>query len=350
MGQGLKTEAKVVEVCHVHFAVDVQYTGSIEHEQSSPATSTEQPTCPVCLERLDQDMGGILTTICNHSFHCSCISKWTDSSCPVCRYCQQQPEKSICSVCETSENLWMCVICGFVGCGRYKEGHAIMHWKETEHCYSLEMETQRVWDYAGDNYVHRLIQSKTDGKLIELNSHCIHTDGNYGSCECCGDAILNEYNELLTSQLDTQRMCLESRVLEYKEEVEKEISEAVQKAVNVKVQKWQAKLNKSVEEKKFIDDIYENLTKNEEIWKSKILEVGEREKKVLRLKDEKIYKLETQLKDLMTCLESDNAAEQQQTTSSEIKNVEVLQSPLDTSSTSGNNDKHATKSNNRRKG
>lgn len=34
-------------------------------------------------ERLDQDTSGILTTICNHSFHCSCISKWTDSSCPV---------------------------------------------------------------------------------------------------------------------------------------------------------------------------------------------------------------------------------------------------------------------------
>ncbi|KAF3334508.1 putative mitochondrial 2-oxoglutarate/malate carrier protein [Carex littledalei] len=36
------------------------------------------------VERLDQDKdtGGILTTICNHSFHCSCISKWTDSSCP----------------------------------------------------------------------------------------------------------------------------------------------------------------------------------------------------------------------------------------------------------------------------
>ncbi|XP_022023039.1 uncharacterized protein LOC110923548 isoform X1 [Helianthus annuus] len=34
-------------------------------------------------ERLDQDMSGILMTMCNHSFHCSCISKWTDSSCPV---------------------------------------------------------------------------------------------------------------------------------------------------------------------------------------------------------------------------------------------------------------------------
>ncbi|CAI9298874.1 unnamed protein product [Lactuca saligna] len=49
---------------------------------TSPANA-EQPSCPVCLERLDQDMRGILTTICNHLFHCSCISKWTDSSCPV---------------------------------------------------------------------------------------------------------------------------------------------------------------------------------------------------------------------------------------------------------------------------
>ncbi|KAF6156694.1 hypothetical protein GIB67_017830 [Kingdonia uniflora] len=175
-------------------------------------------------------MGGILTTIYNHSFHCSCISKWTDSSCPVYRYCQQQPEKSICSIFETSENLWMCIICGFVGCVRYKEGHAIMHWKETEHSYSLKMETQCDWDY-----------------------------------------IHNEYNELLTSQLDKQRMCIESRVQKYKEEVEKEISKAVQK-------------------------IYENHMKNEEIWMSKILEVGEREKKVLRLKDEKIYKLETHVR------------------------------------------------------
>uniref|UniRef100_A0A0V0HKR6 Putative ovule protein n=1 Tax=Solanum chacoense TaxID=4108 RepID=A0A0V0HKR6_SOLCH len=71
------------ETCNVLFAADVHYTGSIEHTQSLPASSTEQPFCPVCLERLDQDTSGILTTICNHSFHCSCISKWTDSSCPV---------------------------------------------------------------------------------------------------------------------------------------------------------------------------------------------------------------------------------------------------------------------------
>lgn len=39
-------------MCRVVFTLDVQYTGSIEHAQPSNATSTEQPTCPVCLGTL----------------------------------------------------------------------------------------------------------------------------------------------------------------------------------------------------------------------------------------------------------------------------------------------------------
>lgn len=81
---------------------------------------------------------------------------------------------------------------------RYKEGHAIEHWKETQHCYSLELETQRVWDYVGDNYVHRLIQSKTDGKLVELNHYCSHGDG--GCEECVADPGFSE--ALLNSRVE----------------------------------------------------------------------------------------------------------------------------------------------------
>lgn len=66
------------------------------------------------------------------------------------------------------QDLWICLICGHVGCGRYKAGHSKDHWKESSHVYALELETQRVWDYVGDGYVHRLIQSKTDGKLVEV--------------------------------------------------------------------------------------------------------------------------------------------------------------------------------------
>ncbi|XP_077216737.1 zinc finger (C3HC4-type RING finger) family protein [Tasmannia lanceolata] len=344
---GKRFSSLEVEVCRVLFTVDVQYTGSIEHAQTSFASSTDQPTCPVCLERLDQDTSGILTTICNHSFHCSCISKWTDSSCPVCRYCQQQPKKSTCSVCETSENLWICVICGFVGCGRYKEGHAVRHWKETQHCYSLELETQRVWDYVGDNYVHRLIQSKTDGKLVELNLHCVHADNGCGSCECGADsgisealfnskveAIVDEYNDLLASQLENQRNYYESLLLEVKEETEKEISEAVENSVGYKLQKIQSKIDKCLEEKKFLEDINENLMKNQEIWRAKILEIEEREQRAVRLGDEKIRDLEEQLRDLMVYIEGKKTLEELPN-SNEIKEGTVLPVPVESSKNNG---------------
>ncbi|KAL5664707.1 hypothetical protein ACJX0J_024815, partial [Zea mays] len=291
-------------VCHVRFVEEVHYTELIEHAHTSVTNLAEQPTCPVCLERLDQDPGGILTTICNHSFHCSCISKWTDSSCPVCRYCQQQPEKSMCSICGTSENLWICLICGHVGCGRYKGGHAIEHWKETQHCYSLELETQKVWDYAGDNYVHRLIQSKTDGKLVEYNFHGDHTAESTCSL-CSGDAamdeallnskfeaIVEEYNDLVTFQLEKQRNYYESLLLEVKEETEKEISAATEKAMSTKLQKLEVKFDKCMEEKKFLDEVNGNLVKNQEMWIETIRKAQAREQAALRLKDEKIEKLQ----------------------------------------------------------
>ncbi|XP_078161898.1 BRAP2 RING ZnF UBP domain-containing protein 2-like [Carex rostrata] len=299
------------DICCVRYTADVQETELIERAQISVSSSAD---CPVCLERLDQDKdtGGILTTICNHSFHCSCISKWTDSSCPVCRYCQQQADQSTCSICGESENLWMCVICGFVGCGRYKEGHAVRHWRETHHCYSVELETQRVWDYVGDNYVHRLIQSKTDGKLVELS-------GDQGeeidSCDCDEDlseallnskveAIVEEYNNLLTSQLENQRKHFESLLLEIKEDNDKEIAEAVEKALHPKLPKLQAKLNKAIEERTFLREINKNLLENQEMWGEKIKKAEKREQISTRLKDLKVNQLEEQLSALIAQIEN----------------------------------------------
>ncbi len=39
----------------------------------------ELPTCPVCLERMDASVTGLMTITCQHTFHCSCLSKWGDS-------------------------------------------------------------------------------------------------------------------------------------------------------------------------------------------------------------------------------------------------------------------------------
>jgi hypothetical protein len=39
----------------------------------------------------------------------------------------------------------------------------------------MDLKRQHVWDYVGDNYVHRLIQNKGDGKLVELRGEGVNT-------------------------------------------------------------------------------------------------------------------------------------------------------------------------------
>jgi len=129
----------------------------------------ELPTCPVCLERMDETVTGIVSILCNHSFHCKCLAKWKESnSCPVCRYSDQLDCKdTMCQICKSTESLWICLVCGFIGCGRYINEHARIHFKETNHTYALDLQTNRVWDYSGDCYVHRLAQNK-DGKIVQI--------------------------------------------------------------------------------------------------------------------------------------------------------------------------------------
>lgn len=82
-----------------------------------------------------------------------------------------------CHECGCTDNLWICLVCGQIGCGRAKQGHALAHYETTSHLYALDIETQRVWDYAGDGYVHRLIQNVVDGKIVELPSHVQEQQG-----------------------------------------------------------------------------------------------------------------------------------------------------------------------------
>lgn len=168
---------------------------------------------------------GLLTIICQHVFHCTCLQKWKGSGCPVCRYTQddfRKPSQSLpfddsetaeCSVCHSDVNLWVCLICGNVGCGRYDSAHAFEHFTKTSHTFAMDLSTQRVWDYVGDAYVHRIIQSKTDGKLVELPA----ADNSALDPPDWADAVPREklenmsveYTHLLTSQLESQRAYFE---------------------------------------------------------------------------------------------------------------------------------------------
>lgn len=192
------------------------------------ANLIELPTCPVCLERMD-NTNGLMTIPCQHVFHCRCLQSWKGSGCPVCRYTgtsnndpggsDKRPFGStisnLCAVCDCTDDLWICLICGRVGCGRYKGGHAKEHWKETAHCFALEIETQHVWDYAGDTWVHRLIRAKGDGQVVELPSHNpggpSREDDDLVPSAKVEDVAL-EYTRMFTSQLDSQRVYFEEMV------------------------------------------------------------------------------------------------------------------------------------------
>ncbi|KAF3389017.1 hypothetical protein F1880_003486 [Penicillium rolfsii] len=220
-------DAVVLSPSHKH-SVPSAGQATLSTKPLAPPTPAliELPTCPVCLERMDETTG-LLTIICQHVFHCTCLQKWKGSGCPVCRYTQDDFRKGIastdsdeepaeCSVCHTDLNLWACLICGSVGCGRYDGAHAFDHWKQTAHAFAMDLTSQRVWDYVGDAYVHRIIQSKTDGKLVELPA----ADHSALDPPDWADAVPREklenmsveYTHLLTSQLESQRAYFEEIV------------------------------------------------------------------------------------------------------------------------------------------
>jgi BRCA1-associated protein len=200
------------------------------HAPPTPAL-VELPTCPVCLERMDETTG-LLTILCQHVFHCACLEKWRGSGCPVCRYTQndaftshrgadgEAPDNE-CSVCGSTQNLWICLICGNIGCGRYDSAHAFAHYEATSHTYAMDVVTQHVWDYAGDGYVHRLIQNKTDGKLVDMPASTHGTFSAPGGMTAYAnetvpreklDNMGMEYAYLLTSQLESQRAYFEEQL------------------------------------------------------------------------------------------------------------------------------------------
>nr|AAS20335.1 IMP protein [Xenopus laevis] len=284
---------------------------------------TELPKCTVCLERMDESVNGILTTLCNHSFHSQCLQRWEDTTCPVCRYCQtpEPVEENKCFECGVQENLWICLICGHIGCGRYVSRHAYKHFEETQHTYAMQLTNHRVWDYAGDNYVHRLVASKTDGKIVQY--------------ECEGDTCQDEkidslqleYSYLLTSQLESQRIYWENKIVRLEKDTAEEINnmKAKFKETIDKCDSFEHRLNDLSKEKQAVErrcaqlnskvaklstelkeeqEMNKCLRANQTMLQGRLREEENTHKETSEQKDMQLLEMQEQLRDVMFYLET----------------------------------------------
>eukprot|EP01127_Copromyxa_protea_P004987 TRINITY_DN1479_c0_g1_i1.p1 TRINITY_DN1479_c0_g1~~TRINITY_DN1479_c0_g1_i1.p1 ORF type:complete len:375 (+),score=48.56 TRINITY_DN1479_c0_g1_i1:414-1538(+) len=318
------------EVCEIDFVEKVTFKGD-KDVTLWPPCQKDLASCSICLERLEYSTGGLVTVLCNHSFHCSCLCQCrTENRCPMCRFTQTPSEEhSLCSVCGIEEGLWMCLVCGHVGCSRYKNKHSYEHFLETKHTYSLELDSQNVWDYTKDEFIHRLALN-TDGKIVEIPNYVQQQE--MGSIVKRDDLTLGkdealalEWQYLASAQIETQRSYFEEQLRNLKiqnkakiRHLEDDFNHLLQEKTNVskqmdqlhnqkkallkKTESLQKNLTEISKETLFLRTINEALEKNRESWARKMQESEDRSP--VSAQDLKIQQLEEQIANVMKMIEN----------------------------------------------
>jgi BRCA1-associated protein len=181
-----------------------------------------------------------------------------------------------------------------------------------------------VWNYFGDNYVHRLIQNKSDGKLVEVEGNMQQELADEKI-----DSLTLEYTHMLTSQLDSQRLyfeekmarmekealdqvtALEDRSRKYKEEMERlecQLQETIKakRKLEKKFDQATARLSKAENEICEEKEMNKYLRENQRELREKVeRENAERE----RRHREEVQDLTDQVRDLMFYVETQQKME-----------------------------------------
>jgi len=226
----------------------------------------------------------------------------------------------------------MCLVCGFVGCSRYKNKHSYDHFVDTKHTYSLELDSQKVWDYTKEAFIHRLALTEGDGKIVEVpNYRDEETMGNTLKSDFIlgkDEALALEWQYLAHAQIETQRSYFEEQLKNIKRQNqlqvkkrEEEINELLQEATSFTKQKEKIEHEKRVIEKKtetlrkemaeisketlFLRTINEALERNREGW---IKKMEESELKMRNsAQEQRIRELEAQIQQLMMQIEGNKS-------------------------------------------
>eukprot|EP01028_Stygiella_incarcerata_P011625 TRINITY_DN66329_c0_g1_i1.p1 TRINITY_DN66329_c0_g1~~TRINITY_DN66329_c0_g1_i1.p1 ORF type:complete len:561 (+),score=165.16 TRINITY_DN66329_c0_g1_i1:42-1685(+) len=329
--------------------------------------------CTVCLDALglgiDGEHDGIFSLLCGHSFHTHCLMHWLDISCPVCRFLPPIEDQAECLTCGRKVGLWMCLTCGHVGCGRYEGEHAFQHFAETQHPYAIDMETHATWDYVTDAFVHRTVheirferesgesgqQNTTEGGSEDMtissmkknpgigigeiqdplrSQYATELDSLQARYESKMDAVVSDYNFLLTRELESLRRRVEvemeedrqrfsMRERQYEDERRRLLHriQTLDKDMHAKTKM----LGQIRREKEFAERLNESLTKNVDEWKRK----AEKEALVSAEKQKQIDDLSEQVQDLMFYLKAKDSLESSGIAEEEIREGRLVMDERD---------------------
>lgn len=220
------------------------YYGCNDNETTS---SFDELICVLCLGKIEHQNPLSFTSFCNHSFHIDCMLNLEGPQCPVCRF-QHDSDDNFFSVCHTcqwngitnddasvssSRDLWICLVCGYIGCGNKNHFHIKEHYLTNLHTYAMNVESRRVWDFAGDGYVHRLIYNNNN-KMIEHNrgSSDMYRTHNPPISEEEEEIIINNklesiafhYNQLVSLTLQQSRDEYHRKLVRFQEFIQTELN------------------------------------------------------------------------------------------------------------------------------
>jgi len=371
--EGTKSDASL---CHCVFVSSVLFMPFLGETVSPIDHHSLLPSCPRCLERIDPSISGIVT----HT-----VSKWPSISCIVCtivgdgnahtehpmstdepsspptkpskapsaasqvriqasqaRSTSREVEKKekvkvTCQMCGTGaadgDTLWVCLICAFVGCGRYQNTHMVNHFEQTLHRFTVDVQDGYVWDYEGDGYVHRLAQ-----RMEHAQDRFVVCGASSDSDDDMGDpaeendmvvtkieSVATHYNHLLNSQLEEQYVFYTKKLQEAHRRIDKEVSqvekqlESEEKPALDELAEWERIHKQSLKDVKQEQDRLEAETKqlgflqglntalvenknmdDDRIEKERVLERHEKQMETIRSqRDRRIAQLEKQLNEVM---------------------------------------------------
>ena len=267
------------------------------------------PTCPVCIKRLDKSISGLNLINCRDLFHSCCREncRKLGQNCAVCCLLYDETRTMDCRDCGSTENLWICLICGNLGCGRYKGGHAHNHFLKTGHSFAVKSDSHHIWDYTLDKYVHWSIKS-AEGTVVDVDEDLKATNNGDGI-----DANANEpafMNDFTAAQLESQKAFFEQRLQTIKREKEQEISN-LKLAKDEEIRIAKEECERSNHEQKILADLANKIQDHLKKLKQEACDLKkelETEKKITKGLCESIDNLKTDLNN--TKIEKEDLVEQ----------------------------------------